>query len=721
MFIIEEECKDKETKKRLAVKMLIGNGAAGYRGTFEEDRAEELPALNVAGLYDGVKGKWRETVNAPNPFYALFKIDGKELDANKLRPLSNVFRLDIKNAVLYRKAVFELDSNTVTINYERFLSRYDRAVMGARISIEASAPCEIEFIEGIDACVWDINGPHLENISCFEKSGAVYVRARTQEQKKEVVVAAFTEAETDHSKKTVISDGIYNVYTFRLEKGKKAVFSKSAVLLHSLEGCAIKAEELLNGLRNEGYDRVKEKHMAAFSKLWDMADVEIMGDPDAQLFLRYSIYHLLILAPPEDSVISIAARGISGQTYKGAVFWDTEIFLLPFFINTDPKTARNLIQYRINTLDGARRKASYYGYRGAFYAWESQESGDDACSDFNVTDVYTGRGIRTYFKDKQIHISGDVVYGIMNYIEKTGDESILLQGAGEVIFECARFYLSCLYKRLDADYYEILDVVGPDEYHERVNNNAYTNRLAAYTLSAAQRAYRTMMRLDRNACESIVDRINFRPDLKQIEEVLGRIKQQAPDENGVIEQFDGYFRLEDVSVKTVKSRVKHPNEYLGTNNGVAFPTQVIKQADVVTMLCLFENDFTQKVLESNYDYYIGRTEHGSSLSASMYGLLACKTGRMEDAYKFFIETASIDYYGKGKQYAGGIYIGGSHPAASGGAYMLAVYGFAGLKIGENGPILNPRLPPQIKGIKFRFLYKGNIYIADITNKGLTLP
>lgn len=177
-----------------------------------------------------------------------------------------------------------------------------------------------------------------------------------------------------------------------------------------------------------GYEALLKEHAENWERKWERSDVVIHGDEEAQAALRYSLYQLHIISPGHSEKLSIPARGLSGQVYKGAVFWDTEMFMLPFYLHTQPEIARNLLMYRVHTLDGARRKAAEYGYEGAFYAWESQETGDDACTLFNVNDVFTGRPLRTYFRDKQVHISADVAYGIWQYYLFTGDGSLLLEG-----------------------------------------------------------------------------------------------------------------------------------------------------------------------------------------------------------------------------------------------------------------------------------------------------
>lgn len=217
----------------------------------------------------------------------------------------------------------------------------------------------------------------------------------------------------------------------------------------------------------------------------------------------------------------------------------------------------------------------------------------------------------------------------------------------EMVIECAKFYRSLLIRKADSSLYEIHDVVGPDEYHERVNNNAYTNRMAKFVFD-------TVLELS--------DKYPLDNKLKEmLQDSSKNILIKKPNENGVIEQFDGYFKLEDVSVETVRSRLINPKEYWGGAYGVASNTQVIKQADIVAMLSMFKNDYTKDIMETNLKYYEPRTEHGSSLSACMYSLLACYTNNPEIAYPMFMKSAKTDLTKGGKEWLGLIYIGGTHP------------------------------------------------------------
>ena len=191
---------------------------------------------------------------------------------------------------------------------------------------------------------------------------------------------------------------------------------------------------------------------------------------------------------------------------------------------------------------------------------------------------------------------------------------------------------------------------------------------------------------------------------------MKKIYLPQPNEKGIIEQFDGYFALNDVGPNEVKSMVKNEKEYLGI---YASQTKTIKQADVVSLLVLFRK---QEFMKENYEYYLPYTEHGSSLSSSMYSILASKIGKVEEAYQMFRKSSSIDLGTNQKMYAGGIYIGGTHPASNAGAYLSVIFGFAGLSLFEEKPLINQQLPHEIKKIEFKFYFRNKLYQAKIDNK-----
>ncbi len=345
----------------------------------------------------------------------------------------------------------------------------------------------------------------------------------------------------------------------------------------------------------------------------------------------------------------------------------------------------------------------------------------DACTLFNVTDVFTNRPMRTYFRDKQVHISGDIVYAFWQYFTTTGDGSIWPDGGAEVVFECARFFLSYTYYNPDKHRYEILDVTGPDEYHERVHNNAFTNRLVSHTLDVCLHVAAFLQEHFPEKYAHLMDQLDFEQDLIMIAEVAQNIflpDQIAP--GAIIPQFDGYFKLEDVPLKTLLAKKLNPNEYLGGGNGLATTTQIIKQGDVVLSLFLFNHLYPLETRMANWEFYEPRTEHGSSLSACSYSLIASQIGKVDWAYKYFMKTATIDLTGEGKQYVGTLYIGGTHPAGNGGAWMSAVFGLCGIQAAGETLAIQPHLPSHWKKVTLSLVFRGQKLKITLTPASVTV-
>ena len=711
-WIIEEKQFRKENIELNGNKFLLGNGYMGYRGTLEEYSKDQLVSCNLSGLYDRVEGKWREPVNAPNGLLTRIYCDEVLLDAVRGEIEEHSQYLDIKAAFHKRETLFKTQSNNrVSVKAERFLGLKNVHLICMKYSFTVSEKCCVRIETGIDGDVWDINGPHLKDFEPETVENIILLNSHTNELSCKVSVAEGIEKCFSATEEIVLQEKAF-VRQMVLDAlpGETYTFYKYVSVFTGNDGVGdvLKAaSESCRDALNKGYASLRAENMALWEARWKQSDVEIEGDDEAQLALRYSIYHLLAIAPTHSDKVSIPARGLSGQVYKGAVFWDTEMFMLPFFIYTNPSMARNLIKYRVHTLDGARRKAAEYGFRGAFYAWESQETGDDACTYFNVTDVFTNRPMRTYFRDKQVHISTDIVYGIWQYYMLTGDKSVLLEGGAEVILECARFLFSYSYYKKEKNRYEILDVTGPDEYHERVNNNVYTNRMARNALEVAETVLELLKESHTDVYNDLMSRLNYNEDLKNIREMRALLYVPEPQEDSlVIEQFDGYHRLEDIGLKELKGRVLNPNEYWGGGNGIATTTKIIKQADAVLMLNLFKDSYSYEVKKANWEYYEPRTEHGSSLSPCVYAMLASDIGNPEWAYKYFIKTATIDLTGDSKQYVGDLYIGGTHPAANGGAWMAAVLGFGGVNFNGETLLINPNLPSKWESLAFNLIVRG---------------
>jgi len=501
-----------ESADQLGNKFLIGNGFVGVRGTLDEYGKAEKVACIPTGIYDQYPGKWREPINLPNPLFLQVTAYGKALHAIDSNIESHVQSLDFQRGVASRQTAFVPDSDpstSITLKSERFASMAHGNLLCSKVSISATRDVEIELACGVDGDVWDINGPHLAPYRVEVSGDAAALFSSTLEKKIPVVSAVVVSRSG-----APLADSKHELHAYKQGKFTLKAGQVETIFLFGYVGygedqprSVAEVQGRLAPLVQHGYDALLAEHEQIWKGLWQVSDVQIHGDEEAQHALRYSLYHLLVIAPYHTRATSIPARGLSGQVYKGAIFWDTEMFMFPFFVHTNPAIAKTLLEYRVTGLPGAQDKARQYGYDGAFYAWESQEGGFDACTEFNVTNVFTGRPTRTFFRDKQIHISGDIPLAFREYARITGDLSLLVEGGAEVIYECARFLLSWSHYKPTKQRYELLDVTGPDEYHERVNNNYYTNVLSAYTIETAIWAYETLEKVDPAAHAKILEQV----------------------------------------------------------------------------------------------------------------------------------------------------------------------------------------------------------------------
>lgn len=716
-WIIENRNASQEAVPDNGNRFLVGNGYMGIRGTLDEHGREQLAAVNLAGIYDRVGDGWREPLNAPNPLHTVVYAEGKALALPEKEAADHIQSLDYYHALLTRRTAWKTEKGTVTVESRRFADMVHSHFIGQEFTVSVDAPMELQLLAEIDTEIWEIYGPHYNKTECSVENDCLYCLAHVQNNKDLVAVGRSCklslQAGSGRRPERREKDGAF-IYDLHMEPGRLVTLkSVSAVYTTNDEEDPLAAVKA--ALQEDpDLDTLLAAHKEAWEKIWDIGQVELEGDDMARDCINYSLYHLNCIAPRHRNDLSIPARGLSGQTYKGAVFWDSEMFILDYFLYTQPEVARSMVRYRVDTLPGALEKAKSYGWQGAFYAWESQEGGFDGCSDYNVTDVFTKRPMRTFFRDKQVHISSAVARAVMFYTKVTGDLSLLKEGGARTVLECARFYYSLLVKHADSDRWEIHDVIGPDEYHERVNNNAYTNKMAKETFNWAIEAAGMLKETDEKAYQQFCKQTGADELLPKLEQAARQLYIPGPDKTGVIPQFDGYGELEDATVQEVRSRLLDPREYWGGAYGVASHTKVIKQADVVTMLEMFHREYSEDILRKNWEYYEPRTEHGSSLSACMYALLACRYGEPDRAYPFFMKSAQSDWLGGGKQWAGLVYIGGTHPAAEGGAWKVLVEGFAGLEWTEGTPALRSCLPAGWKRVAFHFCCRGKWYRAEVT-------
>ncbi|NBC95265.1 MAG: glycoside hydrolase family 65 protein [Deinococcus-Thermus bacterium] len=711
---------------------MVGNGHLGYRGTFEEWDADRFVATIVAGTYDLADGTWRELVNAPNGLYLTLQgPDDQPIGVADATPEAYERRLDLHRGVFSRRHAAPVGNGRVVVESERFASLTRRRLLAQRTRLTAEAPVTIEVCAGIDGRVWDLHGPHLTTMQPVEVDGAetLALEGRTAERDLPVVVAerlGITGRPPVSTTGAADPDGrrVVRRMTVSLDTGESVEFDKLVFVATGFEADDPRAviEADLAALEGVGYDGLRDEHVAAWAAFWADADVVVEGDPEAQTALRFCLYQNRIAARADADHLPLGARGLSCQAYQGAAFWDQEIYNLPAFLFTRPEIARNLLVYRWKTLDGARRKAARLGCRGAYFAWISGDTGDELCPTHFFKDVLTGRPIRTHFGDRQIHVSPDVVYAIWQYWRATGDLGFVRDHGAEIAFEVARFLRSWAYRHEERGRYEILRVLGPDEWHEDIDNNAYTNWIAAFALDQAVAIHHRLAREAPASLAALAERIGLdRAEVDAWADMAERLYRPAPDpETGLIAQFDGFFDLEDVAPPTVAARLLDPAEYWGGTHGVAVETQVSKQADVVQLMALLPDRFDAETIRANWHYYEPRCQHGSSLSAIAHAIAAARMGDTRAAYAYFIKGATVDLYATQKAMTGGTFIGGIHTAACAGAWQVAVQGFAGLDLTDDALVLDPALPEGWDRLAFRLAYRGDRLSVEVTPTATTV-
>jgi trehalose/maltose hydrolase-like predicted phosphorylase len=668
----------------LESRFAISNGFMGLRGTRSTTRGERwvVPARTyIAGLFDA----FEDTTTPPGLVAAADWLRVRILLPDGLlvrhpgEVLSHRMTLDLRRGALLTEWRHAQADRALRVHTLRLVSQHDRAVGLQLINIEVEHG---NFELTLKAL---FEGIHLGLVP--QHLGQDLGIWHTRYSGKALAIAAAPSLQLDGQTITPTPDGeLAWSWRWTARPGQTITFQRLVTIVRgdSLDpGPADQARATLAMAQRTGWRGVLSAHETAWATRWQSSDVQVQGDDPAQKALRFAVYNLVSAANPDDARVSVGARALTGDDYHGHVFWDTEIFLLPFYTLTWPEAARTLLMYRFRTLDAARHKARSMGWRGAMYAWESADTGAETTPeqvigpDNQVVEVLCGK--------QEQHISADIAYAIWQYWQTTGDDDFLQQAGAEILLETGRFWASRT--ALEADgLWHIRGVIGPDEYHEHIDDNAYTNIMARWTIRraldvAAELRTRWPARWASLSAALGLDDAELR-DWQAVAEAMAT----GFDPNtGLYEQFSGYFKLEDVDLAQYAGRSMPMDIVLGRER--TRQTQVVKQADVVALLALLPDEFPPGTAAPNFRYYETRCGHGSSLSPAMHGVVAARLGDAEMALRFFRQAAAIDL---GDTHAG--HDGGVHIAAQGGIWMAAVFGFAGLSLRDDGIALDPHMP-----------------------------
>ncbi len=697
----------------------IGNGYLSTRASYEEGYLGDAPATLVHGIFNQAPGQAvPELAVVPNWLPLRISIDGtpfsmKPESCDFMRPVGGLMfgyrrTLHLDRATLRRVVLFRAESgSTVRLAFERFVSLDQQHILGQRLTLTALEGAPRIHVTAELAQAQDDAG-HWRDVDARAEGDQIALSAATSQSGYRIALAAglmapgCVAAGAEANRATLTT-------TFELEAGQVASVDKLTAIYTSrdVDDPLASARAALQDAAVATYDALYQRHCQRWQEAWAGSDIEIEGDDSAQLALRFAAYHLLIAAPRHDDDVSIGARTLSGLGYKGHVFWDTELFALPPLTLTQPGIARNLLTYRYKRLAGARQKAAEQGYAGALFPWESTDTGLETTPQWSDPQP-DGTRIRIWTGDTEQHICSDIAYAVLQYWRWTGDDAFLCDMGAEIVLDTAVFWG----ERVEAKHgrYEISCQIGPDEYHENIDNSVFTNRLAQWHL---EQALALLGWLEANApdvaCRLVASLDLTEARLARWRDIVARMHIPFDSERGIHVQFDGFFDLEYVPVLEYRPRVGGIWHMLGHER--ALRSQVIKQADVVMLMALLGAEVgPAEVLRNNFETYYPRTDHGSSLSPAIHAWVAARLGLGEIAWRMFEQAAATDLENNQGNVADGI-----HAAACGGLWQALLFGFCGLQLTEEGPAVDPKLPAHWRRVSFSVTYRGEKHRFDVVN------
>jgi len=748
-----------ETAASYETLFTLTNGYFSVRGAHEDGLYRGNPGSFVTGVFDKARGPYdvTELVVIQDPLPIEIQVDGERIGETGISGYRR--ELDMRSGIL-RRAYRWSDSHgrVIRVESERFVSAVDEHLLCLRLSLTMErgsgrvlfrsrldgdvsnsgvAHLKVDFAQAegdgtAEVCTTTIESEIGIAMACIQRAGVAKYRGEAGRELSGAS-AILTEAVPYSDKRAAGHD-----FEALLEEGESIEIHKF-VAVHTSRDMIWRGrkgkpdmDELLSAAQanasraaSSGFSECRRGHIEEWLRKWEHCDIRLDAPDRDRMAVRFALYHLASLGPRSDDTVSIAAKGLHGEGYKGHVFWDTEIFILPFFVVQFPDVARRLLMYRYNTLPGARRKARCNGYRGAMYAWESAASGDETTPKWSMPHPETGEKTRIWCGELEDHITADVAYAVWNYSRWTGDWDFMQAYGMEIIVEAARFWTSRAEWNDERKRYDIPRVIGPDEFHEHVDNNAFTNYMAHWTLLAALDLAEEFPE-DWNRLASLLGIGEDEQD--EMKRVAEGLYLPVPDrDSGVIEQFEGYYGYDDVDLEKLEISAKNSGrsveEVLGREKLVR--SKLLKQADVVMLGCLLPDLFNKGIWNVNWRYYEPRTTHLSSLSASVHSGFASYLGLSDDAYSYFERCISIELEDEKGNLKDGI-----HAANLGGMWQAVVRGFAGIRLldphshGKSyrrheqavEPVISidPRLPRRWDRLQIPFECQGRRLLAVIT-------
>jgi len=708
----------------------LGNGYIGLRGTPEEGYAgpagTSLDGTYLNGFYESEPIQYPENafglarnnqfmLNVPNAKGIALWLDEERFDLLQGRVESYERRLDLRTGLLERELVWQAPSGRrVQLRSRRLVSFASKHLFAIEFTATPlGSDAVLRFDCTVDGAVRNqeagddprvgsaTTGPALVLVGTELAPHFAALEQRTHNSGFTLVSAAAQVLDAAHTQE-LGKDGsrLVQSYTVPAQAGQAVRLVKYGCYYSSRDYASdelmARARAELEAARSLGFDKLAAQQEAYLADFWAQADVEVAGDDALQQGIRFNQFHLL-QSVGRDGKTNISAKGVTGEGYEGHYFWDTEIYIFPFFLYNKPEIARKLLEYRYAGLPAARERARQMSHaKGALYPWRTIAG--EECS------AYFPAGTAQY------HINADVAYSIKQYMDATGDDAYLLQYGAEILLETARIWLGIGSYNRSGDFV-INEVTGPDEYTALVNNNYYTNAMARlhlqFAVAVAERIAREhpleWARI--SAAVALAD-----GELEEFHRAATAMLLPYDAALGIHPQDDSFLD------KKVWDFAGTPDDkyplLLNYHPMVIYRHQVCKQADVVLALLLLSEQFTLEDKKRDFDYYEAVTTHDSSLSSCIFSIIASEVGYHDKAYDYFMETARLDL----DDTHGNTHYG-VHTAAMAGTWLGVAYGFGGMRVVNGDVRFAPTLPKQWQHYQFRIHLHGSLLQVRVSAAG----
>jgi maltose phosphorylase len=710
----------------------IGNGRMGQRANFEEKYSGETLSGNyVAGVYYPDKtrvGWWKngypeyfaKVLNAANWIGIDLTLDGEALDLNVCKTTDFKRLLNMKEGYLQRSFTVELISGKkLKIISTRFCSIADDEIAAIQYKIESidfEGTLNItSYIDGdvknqdsnYDEKFWDEVSKVVEGNSSFLTQSTKKTAFEVCTATKNIVLKNGAEFDFKADEQPRDKWVGYNATT-SIAAGDQVLVYKLAVNLSSLN---YDKSELLEASRTaisraaaKGFDALLLDQVQAWKAKWEESDIIIEGDIAAQQAIRFNIFQLNQTYTGADARLNIGPKGFTGEKYGGSTYWDTEAYCIPFYLATaSPEVSKNLLIYRYKHLQKAIENAEKLGFnKGAALYPMVTMNGEECHNEWEIT-------------FEEIHRNGAIAFAIFNYIRYTGDQSYLKEYGLEVLIGIARFWKQRVNWSADKNLFVMLGVTGPNEYENNINNNYYTNKLAAWCLTYAMEAAAIVKDTDVEAYKTIVAKLDLKEEkeFSDWKNIAANMYYPYDQKQDVFLQQDGYLDKEQILVSELSEKDKPLNQKWSWDR--ILRSCFIKQADVLQCMYFFEDEYDLETLRRNFLFYEARTVHESSLSPCVHSILASKLNDEEKAYEFYLRTARLDLDDYNNDTEDGLHI-----TSMAGTWMSIVEGFAGMRVKEGQLKFSPFLPSQWKSFSFSINFRGARLKVNITEGELKI-